>query len=134
MASENTSASILLAAEILIGEAIASVWRVKRIAKKSLREISRYGHAWRATRPIPHVRTGTLVPPVRDGQRGGRSAARRGTIRGMEKAATDIYTFKKLRESGFTYVDKTGLLLPLVDFSIGKQFFMARPRRFGKAG
>lgn len=51
----------------------------------------------------------------------------------MEKAATDIYTFQELREGGFTYVDKTGLLLPLVDFSIGKQFFIARPRRFGKS-
>ena len=46
----------------------------------------------------------------------------------MEKAATDIYTFKKLREGGFTYVDKTGLILPLVDNSIGSQFFIARPR------
>ena len=51
----------------------------------------------------------------------------------MEKPATDIYTFKKLREGGFTYVDKTGLILPLVDGSIGSQFFLARPRRFGKS-
>ena len=51
----------------------------------------------------------------------------------MEKAATDIYTFAKLREGGYTYVDKTGLLLPLVDNSIGSQFFIARPRRFGKS-
>ena len=51
----------------------------------------------------------------------------------MEKAATDIYTFKKLREGGFTYVDKTGLILPLADNSIGSQFFIARPRRFGKS-
>ena len=51
----------------------------------------------------------------------------------MEKAATDIYTFQELREKGYTYVDKTGLLLPLVDDSIGKQFFIARPRRFGKS-
>ncbi len=26
----------------------------------------------------------------------------------MEKPATDIYTFEKLRNGGFTYVDKTG--------------------------
>ena len=51
----------------------------------------------------------------------------------MEKAATDIYTFKDLREGGYTYVDKTGMILPLVDKSIGKQFFLARPRRFGKS-
>ena len=51
----------------------------------------------------------------------------------MEKIATDIYSFRELREKGFTYVDKTALLLPLVDLSIGKQFFLARPRRFGKS-
>ena len=49
----------------------------------------------------------------------------------MEKAATDIYSFRELRENGFTYVDKTAMILPLCDMSIGKQFFMARPRRFG---
>ena len=52
---------------------------------------------------------------------------------GMEKPATDIYTFSELRKSGFTYIDKTDLILPLVDMSIGKQFFLARPRRFGKS-
>ena len=44
----------------------------------------------------------------------------------MEKIATDIYTFSELRRHGFTYVDKTGVLLPLVDMSMGKQFFIAR--------
>ena len=51
----------------------------------------------------------------------------------MEKVATDIYSFRKLRENGFTYVDKTAMLLPLADLSIGTQFFLARPRRFGKS-
>ena len=51
----------------------------------------------------------------------------------MEKVATDIYSFRELREKGFTYVDKTAKLLPLADLSIGKQFFIARPRRFGKS-
>ena len=51
----------------------------------------------------------------------------------MEKVATDIYSFRELRENGFTYVDKTSILLPLCDVSIGKQFFLARPRRFGKS-
>jgi len=50
----------------------------------------------------------------------------------MEKAATDIYSFRELRENGFAYVDKTAMLLPLCDLPIGKQFFLARPRRFGK--
>ena len=51
----------------------------------------------------------------------------------MEKIATDIYTFSELRRHGFAYVDKTDVLLPLVDMSMGKQFFIARPRRFGKS-
>ncbi|MGN0847157.1 MAG: AAA family ATPase, partial [Kiritimatiellia bacterium] len=51
----------------------------------------------------------------------------------MEKAATDIYSFRELRENGFTYVDKTALMVPLINRSIGKQFFLARPRRFGKS-
>ena len=40
-------------------------------------------------------------------------------ISNMEKISTDIYSFRKLRENGFTYVDKTAMLLPLVDMSIG---------------
>ena len=56
-----------------------------------------------------------------------------GILCGMEKLATDIFTFEKLIENGFTYVDKTDRLLPLVDMSIGSQFFIARPRRFGKS-
>ena len=51
----------------------------------------------------------------------------------MEKIATDIYTFEQLRKRGYTYVDKTGILWPLVNDSIGTQFFLARPRRFGKS-
>ena len=51
----------------------------------------------------------------------------------MEKPATDIYTFENLRNGGFTYVDKTMFLKQLADLSRGKQFFIARPRRFGKS-
>ena len=51
----------------------------------------------------------------------------------MEKIATDTYDFEYVRSKGFTYVDKTGILYPLVDESFGKQFFLARPRRFGKS-
>ena len=51
----------------------------------------------------------------------------------MEKIATDIYTFENLRKRGFTYVDKTNILWPLVNESIGSQFFISRPRRFGKS-
>ena len=51
----------------------------------------------------------------------------------MEKAATDIYTFENLRNGGFAYVDKTAILKELADLSRGKQFFISRPRRFGKS-
>ena len=51
----------------------------------------------------------------------------------MEKLATDIYTFSELERNGFTYIDKTDRLWPLVNLSIGSQFFIARPRRFGKS-
>ena len=51
----------------------------------------------------------------------------------MEKVATDIYTFARLREEGFTYVDKTGILHEMASGESGAQFFIARPRRFGKS-
>ena len=51
----------------------------------------------------------------------------------MEKVATDIYTFSRLREEGFTYVDKTEELYAMASGEVGSQFFMARPRRFGKS-
>ncbi len=52
---------------------------------------------------------------------------------GMEKVATDIYTFSELRKKGFTYVDKTDALYAMASGDVGKQFFIARPRRFGKS-
>ena len=52
---------------------------------------------------------------------------------GMEKIATDIYTFSELRKNGFTYVDKTDALYDMASGEVGKQFFIARPRRFGKS-
>ena len=51
----------------------------------------------------------------------------------MEKIATDIYTFSELRKNGFTYVDKTDALYAMASGDVGKQFFVARPRRFGKS-
>ena len=51
----------------------------------------------------------------------------------MEKIATDIYTFARLREDGFTYVDKTDALYAMASGETGVQFFIARPRRFGKS-
>ena len=51
----------------------------------------------------------------------------------MEKIATDTYSFADIRQGGFVYVDKTAILKQLADGSLGKQFFIARPRRFGKS-
>ena len=51
----------------------------------------------------------------------------------MEKVATDIYSFEKLRKNGFVYVDKTDLLWRLASMNDGSQFFISRPRRFGKS-
>ncbi len=51
----------------------------------------------------------------------------------MEKIATDTYSFSDIRNGGFVYVDKTATLKLLADGSLGKQFFVARPRRFGKS-
>lgn len=50
----------------------------------------------------------------------------------MQKIATDIQTFERLREEGFTYVDKTEILWRMANGFRGSQFFIARPRRFGK--
>ena len=44
----------------------------------------------------------------------------------MEKVATDIYTFEKLRKNGFTYVDKTDVLYAMASGDVGSQFFIAR--------
>ena len=51
----------------------------------------------------------------------------------MEKIATDTYSFERIREVWFVYVDKTAIMKTLADGSFGTQFFIARPRRFGKS-
>ena len=51
----------------------------------------------------------------------------------MKRIATDTYSFERIREDGFVYVDKTSILKTLADGSIGTQFFITRPRRFGKS-
>ena len=52
----------------------------------------------------------------------------------MEKIATDTYDFEYVRSKGFTYVDKTGILYPLVDESFGKSLLISRCRTFLRAG
>ena len=51
----------------------------------------------------------------------------------MEKITTDISTFENLRKDGYVYVDKTDLLWRLASSQEGRQFFISRPRRFGKS-
>lgn len=47
------------------------------------------------------------------------------------KLPIGIQTFAKIREDDFYYVDKTGFIRQLVDE--GSQYFLSRPRRFGKS-
>ena len=49
----------------------------------------------------------------------------------MKKYPIGIQDFKKLREMGFLYVDKTEQLHKLVTY--GNYYFLSRPRRFGKS-
>ncbi|MGN1220103.1 MAG: AAA family ATPase, partial [Candidatus Cryptobacteroides sp.] len=42
-----------------------------------------------------------------------------------------IQNFEKLREGGYTYVDKTALIYKLA--TSGTYYFLSRPRRFGKS-
>ena len=51
----------------------------------------------------------------------------------MEKITTDISSFENLRKDGYVYVDKTDLLGRLAASKEGRQFFISRPRRFGKS-
>lgn len=42
-----------------------------------------------------------------------------------------MQTFSKIIEQGYTYVDKTGYIKPLL--KQGQYIFLSRPRRFGKS-
>ena len=42
-----------------------------------------------------------------------------------------IQSFSEIRENGYIYVDKTGLMYKMV--KEGKYYFLSRPRRFGKS-
>ena len=50
----------------------------------------------------------------------------------MRKLTSSIYTFEKLIENNFLYVDKTEYIWRLID-SAPAMYFMSRPRRFGKS-
>ncbi len=45
---------------------------------------------------------------------------------------TSVQSFKSLRENGYLYVDKTKYIWDLVE-SGGREYFLSRPRRFGKS-
>jgi hypothetical protein len=51
---------------------------------------------------------------------------------GMKPITTSIFTFEKLVEAGYVYVDKTARLYDLVRPPYGV-YFLSRPRRFGKS-
>ena len=50
----------------------------------------------------------------------------------MKPLTTSVYTFADLLEGGYLYVDKTAEIYKLISESKG-QYFLARPRRFGKS-
>jgi hypothetical protein len=49
----------------------------------------------------------------------------------MKKLPIGIQTFSEIIEEDYTYVDKTGLAVDLIES--GKYYFLSRPRRFGKS-
>ena len=52
-------------------------------------------------------------------------------MKGKTRFPIGVQDFADLRENGFAYVDKTGYIYDLVHTS--KQYFLSRPRRFGKS-
>ena len=50
----------------------------------------------------------------------------------MKPLTTSVYTFSKLIQGGFHYVDKTAGIHKLLEPAFG-QYFLSRPRRFGKS-
>ncbi len=51
---------------------------------------------------------------------------------GMKAITTSQFSFENVVKGGYVYVDKTDLLARLAK-SVGGQFFISRPRRFGKS-
>ncbi|MEN9414078.1 MAG: hypothetical protein RLZ62_382, partial [Bacteroidota bacterium] len=49
----------------------------------------------------------------------------------MKKLPIGIQTFRKIRDGGYLYVDKTEQIHRLI--SSGSYYFLSRPRRFGKS-
>ena len=50
----------------------------------------------------------------------------------MKNLTSSVYSFEKLRDGGYLYVDKTEFIWKLIN-SEGESYFLSRPRRFGKS-
>ena len=50
----------------------------------------------------------------------------------MKDLSSSVYSFEKLRNEGYLYVDKTEFIWKLIN-PAGKSYFLSRPRRFGKS-
>ena len=50
----------------------------------------------------------------------------------MKNLTTSVYTFEKLIEGGYSYIDKTNYIWNLIKEPYGI-YFLSRPRRFGKS-
>lgn len=51
----------------------------------------------------------------------------------MKPLSTSVYTFENLIAGGFQYIDKTAVIHHLLLSTSSGQFFLSRPRRFGKS-
>ena len=51
----------------------------------------------------------------------------------MKPIAIGTYNFERLRRGEYIYVDKSEIMYPLVNDTLGSQFFLSRSRRFGKS-
>ena len=50
----------------------------------------------------------------------------------MKNLTSSVYSFEKLRNEGYLYVDKTEFIWKLIS-PVGESYFLSRPRRFGKS-
>ena len=50
----------------------------------------------------------------------------------MKDITSSVYSFEKLRQEGYLYVDKTEYIWNLIN-PAGESYFLSRPRRFGKS-
>ena len=50
----------------------------------------------------------------------------------MKSLTSSVYSFEKLRNEGYLYVDKTEFIWNLIN-PAGESYFLSRPRRFGKS-